>query len=475
MNVVDKTLLITGMSCVNCEVRIESALGKLEGVEEVSASFSKSSVMVTYDSDSTDLDKIRSLLESLGYRVEGEAEGQSKTQHRNGSINRLLGIGIIVAAVYIIVTNTLGFNFVPKIDQSMGYGILFLVGMVTSLHCVAMCGGINLSQCISSNSPAQEIKRLERLKPSLMYNAGRVISYSVIGGAAGALGSVISFSGGAKGVVIVISGVLMVVVGLNMLGLAPWLRRISPRMPRVFGDKVYRSTGYHPFYIGLLNGLMPCGPLQAMQLYALGTGSFFAGALSMLIFGLGTVPLMFSLGAVSTFLSSRFTHRLSKAGAVLVMVLGLIMVSRGFNLLGFDTAIAAPAFPGAGARNVARIEGNFQTVTIDLEPGSYSPIVVQKGIPVRWTIKAETSDLNGCNNPIIIPEYNLEKTLVPGNNVIEFVPADEGKVTYTCWMGMISSNITVVEDLSSVNPGELKDNSSEPVPVRPGGGSCCQI
>ncbi|HEX3044166.1 MAG TPA: heavy metal transporter, partial [Bacillota bacterium] len=104
----------------------------------------------------------------------------------------------------------------------------------------------------------------------------------------------------------------------------------------------------------------------------------------------------------------------------------------------------------------------------------YQPFVVQKGIPVRWTIKAKAEDLNGCNNPVTIPKYNIQKKLVPGDNVIEFTPSEEGNITYTCWMGMISSNIKVVSNLSKVSEQDLQqaDSRGNSSPLS-GGGSCC--
>lgn len=166
-----------------------------------------------------------------------------------------------------------------------------------------------------------------------------------------------------------------------------------------------------PFYVGLLNGLMPCGPLQAMQLYALGTGSMLGGALSMLTFGLGTVPLMFSFGAVSSFLSGKFTRNMMKFSAALVMALGLVMIGRGMSLSGL------PVW-GAGfsrqAANAAVVKDGVQEVTTEFRSGKYAPITVQKGIPVRWTIRVSQSDLNGCNNPVVISKFNLQKELAPG-------------------------------------------------------------
>ncbi|MCX7922434.1 MAG: sulfite exporter TauE/SafE family protein [Clostridia bacterium] len=473
---VRKILQIEGMTCTSCEMRIENVLKKLEGVVEAKAIFSSSNVYITYDVNTLGLDRIIEAIEKLDYNVKNRAvnevgrniEEYNKVKDKM-PINHLLGVGIILFALYLIIDNTVGFNFIPEVNQSMGYGILFIVGLMTSLHCIAMCGGINLSQCVSYKFKGGESSRLSKVKPSLMYNGGRVISYTIIGGIVGALGSAVSFSGTAKGIVALISGVFMVIMGLNMLNIFPWLRKLNPRMPKMFAKKIHSNNGQHgPFYVGLLNGLMPCGPLQAMQIYALGTGSFVAGALSMFMFSLGTVPLMFGFGAISSLLSSKFTHRMLRVSAILVMILGVVMVNRGLNLSGFGVAMAASS---AGASNVAKIEGDVQIVTTKMEAGTYTPIVVQKGIPVKWTIKAEKSDLNGCNNPITIPKYDIQKKLVPGDNIIEFTPDEEGNITYTCWMGMISSNIKVVSDITKVSNGDIQQSSGLLGALS--GGSCC--
>jgi len=80
--------------------------------------------------------------------------------------------------------------------------------------------------------------------------------------------------------------------------------------------------------------------------------------------------------------------------------------------------------------------------------GYYLPFAVQEGIPVKWTIRVTADGLNGCNNPITIPSYGIRKTLEPGDNLIDFTPEKEGVIVYTCWMGMVSSRITVVKDLA---------------------------
>lgn len=439
-----RVLQIGGMSCAGCEMRIENSLKKLDGVIEAKACFTSSNVYITYDANVIGLDQIIGTIEKLDYVVE-KKEASDKI-----SASLFLGIVIILPALYIIIKNTSGFDFIPEIDQSMGYGILFIVGLLTSLHCVAMCGGINLSQCISYKADNENNSKFSRFKPSLLYNSGRIVSYTVIGGIAGALGSGIGFSGAAKGIVAVISGVFMVIMGLNMLNIFPWLRKLNPGMPKIFGRKILGDKlMYGPFYVGLLNGLMPCGPLQAMQIYALGTGSFLAGALSMFMFSMGTVPLMFGIGAVSSILSGKFTQRMLKVSAVLVIVLGVVMTNRGLALSGFSI----PNLPfGKGSssegRGIAIVDDGIQIVITKLTPGSFEPITVQKDIPVKWTINAEKSDINGCNNEIIIPKLSTAKKLEEGSNVIEFTPTETGTFEYTCWMGMIRSTITVVDEIS---------------------------
>ncbi len=455
-------LRIIGMSCASCELKIGNALSKVNGVKQAEVSLAESSATVEYDPGKVTPDQLAGVIQKLGYEIDLNQKDESK----GFRVNQFLGIGIVIFAIYFIIKSTIGFNFIPQVDQSLGYGMLFAVGLLTSLHCIAMCGGINLSQCVNQTAEIKAFK-LDGLKPSLLYNTGRVVSYTVVGGIAGALGSVVTFSGAAKGIVSIGAGLLMVIIGARMLDLLPWLRKFNISTPKVLGEKINNNRSkLGPFYIGLLNGLMPCGPLQTIQIYALGTGSPFTGAASMFFFSLGTAPLMFGVGAISSFLSSKFNQRMLKFSAVLVIVLGLTMVSRGLSLSGIS--MATPFSGNTGS--VAKIEGEVQVVTSRLESGRYYPILVQKGKPARWIIQAQAGDLNGCNNPLTVPSLGITRKLKPGENILEFTPDREGKITYTCWMGMISSYIKVVPDLSKVAVEELNE---APEPVY-GGGGCCR-
>ncbi|MHB1152514.1 MAG: urease accessory protein UreH domain-containing protein [Eubacteriales bacterium] len=463
-NIITSTIKIVGMTCISCENKIERKLQGTKGITSAKVSYSAGTAFVSYDMNMIKLENIIGVIEQLDYKVEKEIK---KTAEKT-NLAKIFGAGIIIFALYMIISRLSllnVFNAFPLAEEGVGYGMLFVIGLLTSIHCVAMCGGINISQCVPRNTESTDNSKSANLRSSILYNSGRIISYTIIGGIVGAIGSAVSFSGTSKGVVQLAAGVFMIIMGLNMLNIFPWLRRLNLRMPKFFAKKIYQQKkSKSPFYVGLLNGLMPCGPLQAMQLYALSTGSPVKGALSMLLFSLGTVPLMFGLGALSSFLSKKFTGRMITASAVLVVVLGMFMFSSGFSLSGF----ALPAFitdiSGSVQNNDVNdtvITDGIQTITTGLPSGRYEPIIVQKGIPVKWIIQAKDRDINGCNNEIIIPEYKIEKKLATGDNIIEFNPTETGTFAYSCWMGMIKSTITVVDDINTNTGSSETVNQSD--------------
>jgi sulfite exporter TauE/SafE/copper chaperone CopZ/plastocyanin domain-containing protein len=461
-----KTIRIGDMTCVNCQKRIEKKLKSTVGVEEAAVNYNTGTAAVTWNASVVTFSEIKSAIESLGYKVLG---GTGKTP-----VQEIIGTLVIILSLYVLL-RSLGISAVtsafPLAETGMGYGMLFVIGLITSVHCAAMCGGINLSQCIPATRREEgrgtQSGRLNMLFPAVLYNAGRVVSYTTVGVIVGTLGSVVPVSGRFRGMVQLIAGVFMVIMGINMLGIFQGsfgnvLRRFNLRMPKIFARKIdgHKAGNKSPLVIGLLNGLMPCGPLQAMQLYALSTGSPIAGGVSMFLFSMGTVPLMFGIGALSSLLSKKFTRRVMKIGAILVTVMGMTMFSYGWGLSGFnlsfiDKAIAAvnpslrlgstPGGSGEGAFAPV-IENGVQIINSTLRPGRYPAITVQQGVPVKWIIDAPEGSINGCNNRIIIREYKIEHRFTPGKSVIEFMPEKTGRFSYSCWMGMIRSSITVVEE-----------------------------
>lgn len=356
-------------------------------------------------------------------------------------------------------------KYLPELGTNASLGILFLFGILTSIHCIGMCGGIAISQCTGTPPQKEPEDAVETTKPwfipSFLYNAGRVVSYTLAGAIVGGMGQIISFRGILKGIVPVVGGIFMIIMAINLLGIFPALRRFNIRLPDLFAKKLFAGTSHSPFYVGLLTGLMPCGPLQMIQLYALGTGNAFFGALSMLIFSLGTIPVLFLFGAVNTVVNKKQSKAILKVSAALVLILGVVMIGRGLALSG--VSMHSPVSSVSVDRSAAVIRKNIQTVTTNIGSGSFPPIIVQRGIPVRWIIHADKKNLNKCNNAIVVPEYRIETALAAGDTLIEFTPERNGEFIYTCWMGMIKSRITVVEDLNNIPEGAYKEQAKLPV------------
>lgn len=235
---------------------------------------------------------------------------------------------------------------------------------------------------------------------------------------------------------LLLASIIMFLMALNMLGIT------KVQLP-IFRKMKYKTK--NPFIIGLLNGLMPCGPLQAMQVYALATGSFITGALSMFLFGIGTVPLMLFVGVIFGVLKGKWKIFLNKIAAILILVLSLIMLNRALLTLNIDFD---KTFKDYGNFTKSEIMDNYQTVEFDLNYSNYKDIILQKGIPTKIIIHVDKSHLTGCNNEIVMNDFDISKKLEVGDNIIEFTPTEEGTYTYTCWMNMIKNNIKVIDDPS---------------------------
>ena len=424
-----ETIYVRGMFCPHCETRIRNALLKLDSVRSARANYVQEEVIVTYDADTVTRNQLFDAIREEGYDIAQEGTGAIQ----------MASILMILLALYVI-ANHLGwaqiFNLFPTIERSLSLGALFAIGLFTSVHCIAMCGGINLSQSVISARQGGGL-----FKTNLFYNLGRVISYALVGAAAGGIGSVLSLNGTLKGLIAIIAGGVMIVMALNMLGVFKRLRRFSLRIPSGLLRKATSGIkSRSSLVIGLLNGLLPCGPLQSMQIYALSTGSALLGALSMLLFSLGTVPLMMGFGLLSGKLNRRYTRIMLTVSAMLIFLMGLNMLWGGLSLSGFSV----PIVQTQSAVMAMQTDGK-QTVVTEIDYGSYPPVTVRAGIPVEWTLRVPEGKLNGCNGEIVIPSLNISLKLHEGNNVVSFLPQEVGTIPFSCWMGMIRSSITVVD------------------------------
>ena len=139
--------------------------------------------------------------------------------------------------------------------------------------------------------------------------------------------------------------------------------------------------------------------------------------------------------------------------AVLIFVIGINMISNGLSLSGIavpQTTQVADNSEAASVENteqeevVSESSEGIQRVQSQVDYSYYEPITVKAGVPVEWTIVVPEGKLTGCNSQIIVPEFGLQIPLQEGENIVEFTPAETGTIPFTCWMGMIRSQINVV-------------------------------
>ena len=418
-----KTFAITDMFCAQCETRIASALRAVDGVSSARASLKDGNAIVSFDFPCTE-DSIVQAITRLGYTVAADSVS-------NNLVNGISILVIIFGLWYIV--NSFGLTSVfqkfPVATSGMSYAMLFAIGFLTSFHCIAMCGGLHFAGILGKASAA---------KPALLYNFGRLTSYTVLGGLLGLVGSVIAVTLKTRAVIGLVAAVVMLFMGIRLMNCFPFLKKIG--LPRLRKKMPAFSNA---FAVGLANGFMPCGPLQTMQLIAIASGTAVGGALSLFFFCLGTMPLLVTFGIVAGALGKKAKNTMALIGGTLIVVFAVAMLQNNLALLGVNLSARV------SAQNITLMEtivtDGTQSITTPVQSGAYQSFSAKKGIPLVWHISVDEGVLNGCNNEIIIPDYNLSVRLHSGDNVVEFTPEKAGIINYSCWMGMIRAQIVVTE------------------------------
>lgn len=205
-------------------------------------------------------------------------------------------------------------------------------------HCIGMCGGIVLAY--SSTKIDTKWDKMRQSSAHILYSLGRVTTYVFYGALFGWVGSVISFSNTANGILLIIAGIVMLSVGLSLSGKIEFLTKIEHR--------IQNSSWYHKnfkellqsdflgsFYIlGLLNGLLPCGFVYFFAITAASTANAVDGAIVMAVFGLSTLPVMFSLGFfIGVFRKSAIRNFMIKLAILGVFGYGIYTIYNGYGYI----------------------------------------------------------------------------------------------------------------------------------------------
>jgi sulfite exporter TauE/SafE len=342
---------------------------------------------------------------------------------------------------------------------------LFAVGLVTSIHCVFMCGGLVLTYAVKG---AESGPWYRRLVPHLAYQGSKVLSYAtvalILGGLVALLGRAVDITP-FRNWLMVVAGVYMVLLGIGMTGKVKALRYLTPRPPKFLVSALSRNRkkantdaaeGHTslatPISFGLLTGLMPCAPLIAAQASAMASGSPLLGVWGMVGFGLGTMPLMLLFGFTSSLLSKRFQAKLQVVAAVAVVLFGVVILNRGAMLVGspvtFDTVrtavVGGPVVSTQPSGDFKKGADGVVEIPLTIENAQYVPqtLPIPADTPVRLIV--DRKEANACSAQLSIPVAHVLANLKDNGITTVDVPAiAAGSYTLTCGMGMISGNLLV--------------------------------
>ncbi|WP_282044110.1 sulfite exporter TauE/SafE family protein [Winogradskyella flava] len=207
----------------------------------------------------------------------------------------------------------------------------FILGLLGSLHCVGMCGPIAFMLPVDRSNSFKKVSQIS------IYHFGRLLAYSIIGLVFGLVGRSLYIFGIQQqlSIAIGILMILLVLIPYKTLGkynLSKPLNKIISKVKSNLGQALKKKTADTFLTIGFLNGFLPCGLVYMAVFGAVATGSLVQGSFYMILFGLGTIPLMTSAIYLGKFLNQAIKQRIQKAIPVFVIIIGVLFILRGLGL-----------------------------------------------------------------------------------------------------------------------------------------------
>lgn len=317
---------MNGMHCNSCVILTESELKEVKEVSYAKTSLKEKHVEVTGEfgdkSQEQVMNELSAVLKPHGYSLSLEKEAKVI---RWSEFAYALPIALAFVVVFVLLQKLGIVHLVNTADVT--YGTAFVVGLIASVStCMAVVGGIVLSLS------ASYAKEGDKVRPQAMFHVGRLVSFFILGGGIGVLGSV--FQLGVTGTLVLglIVALVLFVLGMNLLDIFPWMKKLQLTMPAGLGSHVHGLKNANhvltPLLVGIVTFFLPCGFTQSMQIYTLTTGSFLRGGLTMFSFALGTLPVL----ALLSF-SSLGIHKKAQSG-IFFKTAGLIVIFFAiFNLI----------------------------------------------------------------------------------------------------------------------------------------------
>jgi len=340
-------------------------------------------------------------------------------------------------------------------STSISYSVAFLVGLVASVSsCLAVVGAIVIAfsekyQSEKSASSADAARFFESaVRPNLFFHIGRLGTFFALGGLLGAIGGELNISGNFVSIYTIVIAVVMAWLGLNILNFVPSISTLGIKTPkfllRTWGRLEDSEHKAAPFFLGGITFFLPCGFTQSMQLFALASGSFLVGGLSLFLFALGTAPVLLAVGITASWTKNRGFAVFQKVAGVLIIFFAVYTFNSGLALKGVKTnVVSSKNNQEVEVQNQPAPQLSEQVVTMNVTASGFEPSVftVKQNIPVKWIINGV--NVTGCTSTIIVPSHNISKNLKAGENIIQFTPRGKSVTNFSCGMGMVRGKFIV--------------------------------
>ena len=440
---------VKGMHCASCEILIEKELLKFSGVKSVEASKNRGEVFIKYENEKPEIKELNKIFKKSNYYFYNEPI-KEKDSEEKGFLN------IIFASVTVIVLfflfQRLGIIEMINVTSSSSLIMFFFLGVVAGLSsCMALVGGLVLSLSKQWNEIYSKNNSFaEKIQPHLMFNSGRIIFYGIFGGILGMVGSRLQLSLTFASFLVIGVSILMIFLSFQMLGVK-YFQKFQLAMPKIFtsyvADEKNFKGRYMPFSLGASTFFLPCGFTITAQGLALISGNFIQGALIMFVFAIGTAPTLLLIGISSVKFSEKphLSSNFLKIAGILVLFFAFYNINSQFAVLGMPNVSTIMASKNID-KDLPPIINGEQVIRMDALSFKYEPnyFKVRAGIPVKWEITDRGT--SGCTNAVISRGlFKGEITLTPGEvSVKRFTPNKAGRYTFSCWMGMVSGAIEVV-------------------------------
>lgn len=439
------------MRCASCETLIEDALKKLPGVQSADVSHARAEVTLDCnDACTLSAADLTRACAGHGYAFHSAAAPAPTSSHAELPVwMRLLGVGVILLALYLIFDRVGVFRFSPSVDNPSGFFGVFTIGLVAAFSsCAAVVGGLLAAVSIKHAERHPKASRAHKLRPHLLFNAGRLAGFAAFGALLGVIGERVSISPTLNGLLVVVIGLVMLGLGVNLLHILPKNLPL-PAPPKSWTRAIHRLTESErpavPFGLGAATFFLPCGFTQAVQLYALTLGDPVQSAAIMSVFALGTLPALLGIGIFTSVARGQVLTRFGQVAGAFVLLLGVANLQNGSALL--DWRLPAPRERAPVAVSAPIPQNGRQVIAMNVTSyGTYEPstLTVTEGVPVTWNI--EGADFMGCASTLVLRAFGVSTTLRPGPNTVTFTPTKTGRYTFSCSMGMVRGTMNVVPE-----------------------------